>query len=230
MAPDPQDRYASTADFGHALQECQRTHDLPVDSVPIQPVDTSSAPPPPEPPSTVARSETSEPLAAARAALDRHDWQRAHDVATAAVGSTREPTGEALEVLAEAAWWTGQLDDCIAAHERAYRWYERTGDQRSAGRCARYLYDDWGMKGNAAVSAAWLRRARRALADEVVCPEYGFLLVSEAEIAIGARKVDRAEELARAALELGRSIGDSDVEALALQALGHILIDRGDST
>ena len=57
------------------------------------------------------------------------------------------------------------------------------------------------MKGNAAVSAAWLGRARRALADEVDCPEYGFLLVSEAEIAVlGAREVARADELARAAL------------------------------
>ena len=229
MAADPQDRYASTADFGRALQESQRTHDLPVDSVPIQQVDTSSAPPPPEPPSTVAVFEGSEPLAAARAALERHDWARAYDLATSAVGSS-EPTGEALEVLAEAAWWTGRLEDCIAARERAYRWYERTGDRRSAGRCAWDLHEDWGMKGNAAVSAAWLGRARRALADEVDCPEYGFLLVSEAEIAVGARHLPRADELARAALELGRRISDTDVEALALQALGHILIDRGNWT
>ena len=191
MAADPQDRYASTADFGRALQESQRTNDLPVDSVPIQQVDTSSAPPPPEPPSTVAVFEGSEPLAAARAALERHDWARAYDLATSAVGSS-EPTGEALEVLAEAAWWTGRLEDCIAARERAYRWYERTGDRRSAGRCAWDLHEDWGMKGNAAVSAAWLGRARRALADEVDCPEYGFLLVSEAEIAVGAREVGAA--------------------------------------
>ena len=231
MAPDPQDRYASTADFGRALQKSQRTRDLPVGSMSIQQIDLSSASPsPPEPPSTLAVCEGSDPLAAARAALECHDWRRAYEVATAAVESTGEPTGEALEVLAEAAWWTGQLDDCIAARDRAYRWYERTGDRRSAGRCARNLYDDWGMKGNAAVSAAWLRRARRALDHELECSEYGFLQVSEAEIAVGAREVARAEELARAALELGRSIGDSDVEALALQALGHILIDRGDST
>ena len=228
MEPDPQDRYVSTADFGLALQETQRAHDLPVASMPIQQVDTSSAPAsPPEPPSTVAWTETSEPLAAARAALECHDWGRAYDIATAAVGWTGEPTGEALEILAEAAWWTGRLDAGIHARDRAYRVYERTGDRRGAGRCACKLYDDWALKANAAVSAAWLRRGRRALENEVECAEYGILLVSEAEIASGAREVARAEELARAALDLARRVGDSDVEAIALQALGHILIDRG---
>ena len=121
MAPDPQDRYVSTADFGCALQETQQAHDLPVASMPIQQVDTSSAPAsPPEPPSTVAWSETSQPLAAARAALECHDWGRAYDIATAAVGWTGEPTGEALEILAEAAWWTGRLNAGIHARDRAY--------------------------------------------------------------------------------------------------------------
>ena len=71
----------------------------------IEQLDTSSAPPPPAAAATVAVFEGSEPLAAARAALERHDWARAYDLATSAVRSS-QLAGEALEVLAEAAWWT----------------------------------------------------------------------------------------------------------------------------
>ena len=60
---------------------------------------------------------TSEPdiLATARAAMERHDWRVAFEALTTADASTKLPP-EGLELLADAAWWTGQLPLAIDAH------------------------------------------------------------------------------------------------------------------
>ena len=65
-----------------------------------------------------------DPLVAAREALGRHDWRGAWDAAVTV--EAVEPREEAarLELLADASWWLGRLDDCIDARERAYSLYD----------------------------------------------------------------------------------------------------------
>jgi ATP/maltotriose-dependent transcriptional regulator MalT len=172
--------------------------------------------------------ERSDPLASARVALDRHDWQEAYDAATASgEGLERGQEAARLALLADASWWLGHLDDCIDARERAYTIYDELDDRRRAGQCAVWLYEHHCFKARPAIAGAWLRRAQQALADDPDCAEHGAVLLREAETAHGGGDLERAAALARAVVELGRRLRSPDVEAEALQTLGRVLIDQG---
>lgn len=166
-------------------------------------------------------------LVPVRAALDRHAWQDALDAVRAV--SVDDPSLEAdrLDLEAEAAWWLGRLDDCIAAREAAYRIYDELDDHRRAGQCAVWLWEHHAICARPSVAGGWLRRARRALDGDTGCVEYGNLLLREAETAHGRGDLSQAVELAAQALALGRRLRSTDLEAEALQTMGRVLIDRG---
>ena len=166
-------------------------------------------------------------LALARSALARHDWETC--LALAKEVHLDEPSADAerLDMLAEAAWWLGRVDECIDARERAYRAFEELGDQRRAGQCAVWLYEHHSFRARPAVASGWLQRARRALEGDAQCVEHGSLLLREAEIAHGSGRLDDASALAQQALALGRGLGSSDLEAEALQTIGRVIIDSG---
>jgi ATP/maltotriose-dependent transcriptional regulator MalT len=164
----------------------------------------------------------------ARAALAQQDWAAAH--AAASAWSTSEALVEAdrLDVVAEACWWLGRLDDCIAARETAYLLYEQLGEVRRAGQVAVWLWEHHAIAARPAIAGAWLRRARRALEGEPACLELAALLLREAEEAHGARDHRLAIDLTSQAVEMARALRSPNLEAEGLQARGRILIDRGD--
>lgn len=163
-------------------------------------------------------------LDAARALLDRHDWEQAFALLTAGDGSS-DPDWQ--DALAEAAWWMGDIDACIAARERAYAAFEETGDTRSAGGCAVWLFEHHCFRAQPSIGSGWLRRARRALEGDEGCVEYGQLLSRESQQAHGTGDLDRATTLAQASVELGRRLREANLEAVGLEAIGRILIDQG---
>src|SRR5581483_1092122 len=140
-----------------------------------------------------------------------------------------EPTVEAerLDLLADAAWWLGQLNECTRAREAAYRLYDDVGDNRRAGQCAVWLYEHHAFTVRTAIAGAWLRRAHRALESDTDCVPYGALLLREAEVAHGQGQLDDALALAERVVALGRQLRSFDLEAEALQAAGRVLIDKG---
>jgi ATP/maltotriose-dependent transcriptional regulator MalT len=172
-----------------------------------------------------------------REALGRHDWAAAHALAVAGAAALEQAEGRStdhdavlgdwLDALAEAAWWLGRLDECIAARERAHACYDRAGATLPAGRCAVALFHHWSFKGKQAIASGWLGRARRALQARPESPEYGYLLLYEAEVAHGAGDLRGASALVDQALDQGRRLRVPDLEAQALQALGRLLIDGG---
>jgi ATP/maltotriose-dependent transcriptional regulator MalT len=166
-------------------------------------------------------------LGEARAALARHDWVGAYDAASTA---TVSPQAEADrdDLLADAAWWLGRLDECVVARERAYRAYDDLGASRRAGQSAVWLWEHHAIAGRPAVASAWLRRARRALDGDVECVEYGALLLREAETAHGGGDLDGALARSSEAIALGRALRTPDLEAEALQTKGRVLIEQGD--
>jgi DNA-binding CsgD family transcriptional regulator len=163
----------------------------------------------------------------ARAALERCAWAEALELALAAGVGDGRYEADRLDVVAEASWWLGSLDDCIDAREQAYSRYEALGDQVSAGQCAVWLYEHHMIKTRTAIAGAWLRRARRALDTHPDCVAFGALVLREAELAHGGGDLARAMSLARTAHDLGRRLPSLDLEAQALQTIGRVLIDSG---
>ena len=170
---------------------------------------------------------STEALDPARAALARWAWDEALDLARAAPPADAHGEADRLDIVAEASWWLGRLDDCIEARERAYERYDALGDRVAAGQCAVWLYEHHMIKARRAISGAWLRRARRSLEEETDTVAYGTLLMREAEVVHGSGELERAEALGREALALGRRLGSIDLEAEALQTIGRVLIDAG---
>ena len=71
-------------------------------------------------------------LEAGREAARRRAWRDAYELLRSADASGTL-TAEDLENLAEAAWWTGRLEEAITLRERAYASYGAAGASRSAG-------------------------------------------------------------------------------------------------
>jgi DNA-binding CsgD family transcriptional regulator len=175
----------------------------------------------------VTVGDTTSVLAAARAAIDRCDWQAAEHLLGGLVGADGLVEAERLDLLGEVQWWLGRLDGCIAAREQAYARFDEIGEQRRAGQVAVWLYEHHCFKGRPAIGSGWLGRARRALDGDRECVEYGNLLLREAESAHGRGDLEAAAERAAAARSLGVRLRSEDLEAEALQTMGRIAIDRG---
>ncbi|MEY2454992.1 MAG: hypothetical protein QOK06_86, partial [Acidimicrobiaceae bacterium] len=167
-------------------------------------------------------------LIGAREARARQDWQACFDALDETGPQSSEPALEAerLDLLADAAWWLGRLDECVDARERAYVLYDELRDDRRAGQCAVWLYEHHCFRASPSIAGGWLRRARRALDGDEQCPEFGALLLREAEVAHGGGNLDAAVGLAERGVELGRKLRCADLEAEALQTLGRVRIDQ----
>jgi DNA-binding CsgD family transcriptional regulator len=174
-------------------------------------------------------SDEADVLTSARAALARHDWQAAYQVSSPDRTVTSDPTQEAalLDAHAEASWWLGRMDECIAAREAAYAIFDELGAVRAAAQCAVWLYEHYCFKAQPTIGGAWLRRARRLLGDDTECAEYGNLVLREVEVVHGQGELTLAEQRARETIELGRRLRNPDLEAEALQTLGRVLVAEG---
>jgi DNA-binding NarL/FixJ family response regulator len=168
-------------------------------------------------------------LAAARDALAQHDWQTAYDLAAEVDGGEAEQLHRAhrLALRAEAAWWLGRMDECIASREEAFAIYDDSEAARQAGQCAVWLYEHYCFKAQPNIGGAWLRRARQRLDGDAECAEYGNLVLREAEVAHGQGELAVAAARASTIVELGRRLRITDLEAEALQTLGRVLLDQG---
>jgi class 3 adenylate cyclase len=166
-------------------------------------------------------------LQKARDAIARHAWREAFDLLTAADASGGLPP-EDLEGLAEAAWWTGRMDECIQARERAYAGYVEGGNVRRAAFIAIKLCFDHFAKLEPSVAAGWSARAIRLLQSEPECPEHGYLSWIYTNVAVGTGDLDGALEHARRTLEIGTRHGDRDLQAIGLFDEGNILVAKGE--
>ncbi len=166
-------------------------------------------------------------LDAARAALDEHAWSEAYELLGEADREERLPA-EWLEELGIAAWWTGRLDACIDANERAFAAHVAQGNQRRAALVALRLAQNYQSKLGHSLEAAWFKRAESLLDREDESIEHAHLARRKAANAAYRGELDEALALAEHALDLGTRYGDKDVMALALHDLGRFRITKGE--
>jgi class 3 adenylate cyclase len=176
--------------------------------------------------------DVTETLEAARAAAGRYAWTEASELFAAA--DATEPLGpEDLTVMAECAWWKGQMRHCIALTERAHTAFLKAGDELHAAKAALDLTKHYTDLLETPLASAWLQRGTRLLEGKPEGPEHAWLTLTRS---LFARQVEgdlvKSNELAAEAGAQGAKFGDKDVFALALAIEGSGLvflddIDRG---
>jgi class 3 adenylate cyclase len=166
-------------------------------------------------------------LETGREAVQRNAWSEGYRLLKEADTAEALPP-EDLERLASAAWWMGQLDDCISARERAFAAYLDAGDRRRAALVATMLAKDQYFKGASSIGAGWVNRAERLLAGEPECVEHGYLERLKGVIAHeGAGDYEKALEHGRRTLDLATRFADRDLQAIALHDQGRALVALG---
>ena len=155
-------------------------------------------------------------------AMATGDWRGARDAFSAVLAVAEVP--EALFGLANALFWLGDLAGTIASCEKAYAGFRRRGDPMFAAGAALSLVGyNKGYLGNTAAARGWLSRAARIIENEV--PELrGELLGATAYV---TEDPVASEALARQAAEIGRANGHSDLELMAMHAVGQALVQQG---
>jgi DNA-binding CsgD family transcriptional regulator len=150
------------------------------------------------------------------------DWCGARDAFSAVLETAEVP--EALFGLANALFWLGDIAGTIANCEKAYAGFRRRGDPMFAAGAALSLVGyNKGYLGNTAAARGWLSRAARIIESEV--PQLrGELLGATAYVTDDPVE---SEALARQAAEIGRANGNSDLELMAMHAVGQALVQQG---
>jgi tetratricopeptide (TPR) repeat protein len=166
-------------------------------------------------------------LDAARAAFGRGAWREAYAGLTAA-NAAGGLEAEDLERLGEAAWWLADGRTCVRAWEQAYRRYMQRVEPRAAAMVALALAEHHFHRLARSVAYGWLRRAERALAGLPELSEHGWLHRQRTVLALEVeRRPEEALEHAGRALDIARRVGDADLEAMAQQDRGRILVTLG---
>ena len=155
-------------------------------------------------------------------AMAAGDWGGARDAFSAVLAAAEVP--EAFFGLATALFWLGDLAGTIANCEKAYAGFRRRGDPMFAAGAALALVGyNKGYLGNTAAARGWLSRAARIIENEA--PELrGELLGATAYV---TEDPVESEALARRAAEIGRANGHSDLELMAMHAVGQALVQQG---
>jgi class 3 adenylate cyclase len=166
-------------------------------------------------------------LEAGREAAQRRAWRDAYDLLGRADEEGRL-AAEDIESLADAAWWTGHLEEAIALRERAYAAFVEADEPRRAAMVAVPLAMDYGLRGQLSVSGGWIARGERLLADEPEGVEHGYLSLMRGTNSLDLGELGRAGEAFHRARELGTRYGDRSLESMGLVFEGAIKVWTGD--
>ncbi|HXV56970.1 MAG TPA: adenylate/guanylate cyclase domain-containing protein [Gaiellaceae bacterium] len=166
-------------------------------------------------------------LAAGRDAARRRAWREAYELLTSADEAGRL-SPEDVESLADAAWWTGRLDEAIELRERAYAGYLDAGGSRRAALLAVVLSMNHDLRGAPAASRGWLARAERLLGDEPEGVEHGHLALVQGMRALDLGQLPEARAGFERSRELASRFGDRSLETTALVFEGAIRVWTGD--
>jgi tetratricopeptide (TPR) repeat protein len=165
----------------------------------------------------------------ARDAAARGDWQHAYDLLVEA-DMTQGVGGTDLILLANTAYAAGHLDVTIDAWERAHADALRGGDRLAAAgaaaRVALHLLMDTALL---APVRGWTARAERLLEGQADTPVHAWLAVVHSYERLLSGDLERAQEWARRAIEIGTG-RDPAAAAIGRLAEARSVLLSGDVT
>lgn len=171
--------------------------------------------------------DTTDVLAAARAAYAERAWSAAYECFAKADEAVRLGADD-LERLATAAYLVGQDDDFFSALERAYQAYI-SADLGRATRCAFWLGLCLLFAGKLARANGWLARAQTHVDTQAhLDAEAGYLLIPKIEQKLSEGDWESAQATAKRAVDIGEKYGDADLRACARHQHGRALIGASD--
>jgi class 3 adenylate cyclase len=161
-------------------------------------------------------------IEAGRDALQRHRWQEAYDALTQAdrEGSL---TGEGLELLAWAAYWSAHPDETVEAVERAYGAYLEEGNRSAAAMMAFRVAEQHGMRMAIPQAQGWAAKAERLAEENPDWPVHGWLAWMRGLMGWFQGDFDGAIAHYDQALEFAARTGDRDLHGMSLHDKGHAL-------
>jgi len=166
-----------------------------------------------------------DPIAAGREAIRRRSWEEAYELLSRVEGDLG---ADDVERLADAAFWSGRLDEALALRERTHKAYLDEGDRLSAARIAIRLSLDHLVKLAIPLANGWLAKAERLLADEPESLEHGRAALVHALQAEGLGELDESLAQAERAFAIAQRFGDADLQALAIVVQGAALVYKGE--
>ncbi|MDQ3663951.1 MAG: hypothetical protein M3353_04735, partial [Actinomycetota bacterium] len=152
------------------------------------------------------------------------------DVAYGRLHAAREKAGlgsEDLDLLADAAWWLGMSSETVAITEEVHRRFLGEGMVERAAMNALGLGFTWIMRGEPAIGAGWLSRARRLLAPEPPGVPHGLLAYLDVTESLAGHDLGAALAGARDLQRLGTQLDSPTVLALGLLGEGLALVEQG---
>ena len=172
-------------------------------------------------------SPDTDPVSAAREALDRHHWDRAFELlqeADAAGGLD----ADGLELFFQASWWTGHPDDSIDVGERAFKALLDAGERERAAMMAYRVGEQHGIRMAAPVAGGWMGRAAALVEDLPDSVVRGYLTYMQGFAAIEFEgRYEEGLPLLERALEIAKRHGDQDLYGRALHDKGRALMWTG---
>lgn len=182
-----------------------------------------------EPQTSAAQPSPDQLLAAARAALARHDWQRAFELLSDADQAALTGAGD-LDDLADAAFWLSRHRESLVARQRAHHAYLQVDDRCRAAHAAVMLTFQHAGLQQVSVASGWFQRAQRLLEDESECVAHGYVSWATSLMALRTGDHEAAMAAALSTYQVGVRNEALELQAIALVYQGTVLIHRGQVT
>jgi class 3 adenylate cyclase len=165
-------------------------------------------------------------IEAGRDALAHHRWQEAYDALSKADGQG-SLTGEGLELLAWAAFWSAHPDETVEALERAYGAYLDDGDRSAAAMTAFRVAEQHGMRMAFPQAQGWAARAARLAQEDPEWPVHGWLAWMRGLLAWFQGDYEGAIACYDQALEVADRTRDRNLHGMSLHDKGHAMCVLG---
>ncbi len=162
----------------------------------------------------------------ARAALERRDYRAAYDALRRADAEKPLPPDD-LSMLADAAWWLGQISEFLSLTERLHNAYLETGRLDRAAVHALGIGATLTMRGEFAQGSGWFNRGQRLLNGQPRGEGHGLIIYFGALQALEEQQLDEATAAGKDLQQLGLELGDETFTAFGLLVEGMSEIRRG---